>query len=1241
VFAATATSQQARHYKYLSDGEPRMNDITVTGQSIIINYSLSELDLDNLTNDNGTFYRIAVPGHIHSSAVGKPELPVLSRMITIPAGYSAQIKLSDIRTTRLKPSLRRIRGMLYPAQESESKDPQQKKPPFALDKDVYSSRHFLKTDTVKIETLGTVRHKNLANVLISPVLYNPRSNTIEIITSMKIEINFIPSGSGESKALFRESALFSETLEKGLLNYNPGDLINGYTDKPVRMIILTDTAFRKGLEPYIRWKTQKGFRIEVLYKGASFAGNDYLSLKDTLASIYNSATENNPPPEYLLIVGDVNKVPYYGGGSYVTDMYYGEFDGNGDYFPEMYIGRLPVSNSTELKSVVSKIIQYEKFEFDSGNKFYENGLINAGSDDGHKEYMNGQVYYGITNYLTPANKINERHFYSEAYNAKDSIIKLINKGLSFINYTGHGDYRGWLHVNFKVGDTALLTNTNKYPFIIGNACETSTYNLSSIGNNLVLVKNKGAIGYIGCSYESLWDEDYFWAVGVGAISSTPAYETTGLGAYDRLFHTHGEQPIDWHISMGQVNFAGNLAVSTSTTLYKKRYWETYNLVGDPSIIPILGTPGTFSLALPDTLPNNIKTYTFTGEPFAYAAVSHFDTLWDASFLSPSGSVTLDMPGLSDDSCLVVVTGQNKKPVIKTIYFSSLNREFINLGKTGINDSPGNNNGLADYGETLYLKLTAGNLGTVPANNLRALISSGSEWVTILNDSAFIGTLAPGNEVTLNNKLQVRIAQNIPDNGIITFDLILRDNVTEKRYKADVFVHAPKLDILSYLIDDSQSGDGDMFADPGEIFNLRFNIRNSGTSNTSGTLNLSSPNSELSVLEPGKGSGLLEQGKTKGVSVMVKLSESVVPGTTISLSSLLNCDPYFANRSFAFRVGRIRESFESASFKLFPWINRSTKPWIITGSNSWDGISSARSGAITHSESTSLLILANYLAADSLKFYYNVSSERNYDFFVFKLNDVKILEKSGEITWQKAIIPVPAGYNKLEWIFKKDQSVSSGSDCAMIDMIDFAGPGTVNYIGKDIVTARIVSPVNKDNLEREPVTLRVLNIGPDTINGFNMAYTINNGSPVSQYFNDNLIPFGDSVTVTFNTAANLSRYGSYDITAYGFNNNDDYLLNDTLKVNIRNNELDGPLQVTPNPFTNELQIVLNSEFEGAAQFSLYNTTGKILWKKHDYPVTAGTNALTLDDLPPLAPAVYYLKVEFPGFSKTVHLVKIKQ
>ncbi|MCK7536145.1 MAG: hypothetical protein MZV63_36735 [Marinilabiliales bacterium] len=80
--------------------------------------------------------------------------------------------------------------------------------------------------------------------------------------------------------------MFGAMLSKGIINYNPGEVMPGYTDSPVRMIILTDTSFKKHLEPYIRWKTQKGFKLDILYKGADLAGNNYLTLKDTIKSIY-------------------------------------------------------------------------------------------------------------------------------------------------------------------------------------------------------------------------------------------------------------------------------------------------------------------------------------------------------------------------------------------------------------------------------------------------------------------------------------------------------------------------------------------------------------------------------------------------------------------------------------------------------------------------------------------------------------------------------------------------------------------------------------------------------------------------------------------------------------------------------------------------------------------------------------------------------------------------------------------
>jgi hypothetical protein len=1237
--AISVSGQTGKSFKYHFDGDLQEKNVITSNRSITINYKLSELAIDTMINDNGSFYRIGIPGHTLTTDPGKPELPVLNRLITIPEGSGYKITISDVKSSRIKPSKDKIRGILYPSQNGETKREESQKPGFVIDKKLYSGHGMIYQDTVRIESLGKIRGKQFSNLIISPVRYNPGSNYLEIITSMKIDITFSEDIRTSSKSGSSESALFNETLDKGALNYVPEDLITGYSDQPVEMVILTDTTFKKYLEPFYRWKRQKGYKLDILYRGNNQAGESYSELKESISKIYSSALAMGHPPEYLLIIGDAEKIPYFGSGN-ITDLYYCEFDGNGDYLPDMFIGRIPANDTTSVKSAVQKILEYEKFQFADTNKFYSRALALAGKDASYANYMNGQIKYAITNYLTTANNINEFHFYyPDGYTEKDSVISLISSGLSFINYTGHGSSAGWLHVDIKSPDIKKFNNSSMYPFVISNACRTAQFNdTTSFGNKMVLSSGEGAIGFIGCSNDSYWDEDFAWAVGAGTPNDDPKYTQTGLGAFDRLFHTHSELPSDWYITMGQINFAGNMAVSSSSSLKKKYYWETYTVLGDPSIIPIIGTPSKFNISLPDTLPNGIRSLSSTIDPFSYMAVSHFDALWDASFASPSGSIVIDLPGISNDSCLVVVTGQNKIPLIKTVYFSDFDREFINLSESGINDSGGNNNGKADFGETIYLKLKISNLGLKSATNLSATISSTSPWVTINNNSVSIGTLAGKSETILDDDLQLTIDENVADLGIITLALTLKDSKTEKKYKIDIIIHAPELEIINCLIDDSMYGNNNYIAEPGENFSLIFQVRNVGSSNTSGQFMIESQENELEIIDPDIKSGILQFGEISNIPVAVKLSESAQYGDFITLLSTLDCSPYIVSKNFSFRVGRIRESFESSTFAVFPWINVSPKPWIISGANAIDGNLSARSGAISHSASSKLMIRTYFPEPDTIKFYYKVSSEPNYDYLQFNINDNEILKKSGEIAWDKQAIPVPAGFNKMEWIYKKDNSVSQGADGAWIDMIDFSESAIIKYIQKDLEVAKIVTPEQKDVYGKEPVSVKVLNVGRDTLNGFNLAYSVNGKMPVIQNFENKLIPYQDSVTVTFDKRADLDLSGTYDILVFGHENEDDYLLNDTLMISIENTEIEESVNIFPNPFTDRLNIIINSKVYRDVSISLTNVSGKKVYTENT-ELVEGENEISVNT-DHLSPALYILNISGAGLSKAYPLIKLK-
>ena len=138
VFAASASGQTGKNFKFHPDGNLQKSDVVDKHHKIIINYSVSELNIENKTNASGSFYRVTIPGHMPSADPGKPEVPVLCRLITIPEGSSLKIKISDVKTSRINPRGKKIEGILYPAQESETKGLQQTKPAFRFDKTAYA-----------------------------------------------------------------------------------------------------------------------------------------------------------------------------------------------------------------------------------------------------------------------------------------------------------------------------------------------------------------------------------------------------------------------------------------------------------------------------------------------------------------------------------------------------------------------------------------------------------------------------------------------------------------------------------------------------------------------------------------------------------------------------------------------------------------------------------------------------------------------------------------------------------------------------------------------------------------------------------------------------------------------------------------------------------------------------------------------------------------------------------------------
>ncbi len=166
------------------------------------------------------------------------------------------------------------------------------------------------------------------------------------------------------------------------------------------------------------------------------------------------------------------------------------------------------------------------------------------------------------------------------------------------------------------------------------------------------------------------------------------------------------------------------------------------------------------------------------------------------------------------------------------------------------------------------------------------------------------------------------------------------------------------------------------------------------------------------------------------------------------------------------------------------------------------------------------------------------------------------------------------------------------------------------------------------------------MGRDTLNGFNLAYRIDdNFPPVEQYFDNKVIPYSDTVTVSFKAKADLSKYGIYKIIAYGFNNRDDFPFNDTIAAKIDNTKINETLSAFPNPFGNSLTININSQVDDKIEVSISNVSGIKLYDV-EKEIKSGSNTFTINDFR-LVPSLYYLNVKGTTFNKTIPIVKINK
>ena len=558
---------------------------------------IQSMTTQKITNEHGTFTRLYIRGWQHTYNTGAPELPMLCRIVELPLGGAISARVISSQAAEAAANSYGIFSPIYPNQPSLRRD--QRNVPFRYNRAAYQAG-YSRTPRVQVEELGMMRSARLALVKVLPVEYSPVDSKITIHNDIKIEVSVAAADVAATLKLKQKytSAHFNKIRSKVLC---PASLAVTPTPRATSYLIVGPDLFTPTMQAFVDHKTSLGYNVITHYFTTTPTVTE---VQDVVKTEYA-----NHAPVFLLIVGDVGQIPAKDCGSHYSDLYYHSIlsGGDDDYLPDMLCGRFSASTVEDLQNQIDKTIEYENIDTANPPEFLARYTLVAGWDSswaikrGYPQIRYAAQYYfnpdkSYVANVTDGDSSNGRNIYlsAQSHENESSIVTMVNNGVGFFNYTAHGSQVDFSDPNFTISDIDNLSNKGMYPLVVGNCCLTGSLQVDTcFGEKWLRAKDKGAIGYIGGSNYTYWDEDLWFGVGLCTITpeidagNAPDIADTSVGMYEAgfgIFAKDQEIPVNLRVTCNAtVMLAGNIAVMNSDSSRKEYYFQIYHLFGDPSL----------------------------------------------------------------------------------------------------------------------------------------------------------------------------------------------------------------------------------------------------------------------------------------------------------------------------------------------------------------------------------------------------------------------------------------------------------------------------------------------------------------------------------------------------------------------------------------------------------------------------------------------------------------------------------
>lgn len=997
------------------------------GTSTSIRFDFGAMKQQHVITPQGNAVIISIDKGTPMLKAGKPDLPKVTASVIIPDDQDMEVTVTnshytDYENITVAPSKGTLSRTIDPSSVA-----------YTYDSEVYNEDAFFPKNLAELRDPYILRDFRGQTILVQPFQYNAVTKTLRVYSDITVKVS--PKTSGTATNIFVRShptekvqSEFSNIYQHQFLNYS--STTSRYTplEDHGNMLIICYGDFMDAMQPLVDWKNQEGLKTEMV--DVATVGNSATSIKNYVTDYYNTNGLT-----FLLLVGDAVQVATgFVSGSGDSDNQYGYITGN-DHYQEIFVGRFSATTADAVTTQVNRTLEYEKTPMIDLS--YSRGVgiasdYGAGiGDDGEADYEHehnirtqllGYTYTDVQE-LYDGNHSDLGGNDANGYPNASDLATLVNAGTGFINYTGHGDVDLIVTTGFNNNDVDDLTNNHHYPFIWIVGCQTGNFK-----NNL-------------CFGEA-------WA--------RHTYNGEPAGSIDNFMSTINQY---WAEPMEMQDEGNNILVEAEANNIKRTFGglsingcfsmndaygqsgydmtDTWVIFGDPSVMVRTAEPVTMTVSHDMQIIQGFNQFLVNCDyDGALVSITHNDTILGTAEVS-GGIATVQFESAlgNVDSVLITVTGFNKVPYIATIPAMPATGPFVVNSSTLINDAAGNNNGLADYNETIGLDVTMENVGLTTAEQVISTITTSDPFITITDPTESFGDIASNASVSTANAFWFTVADNVPDGHVAYFSCSVTDVGNDAWTSGfQITLNAPVLAVTGFVIDDS-NGNNDGHLDPAETVSLNINTSNSGHADALNTLGvLSSASPYITITNPNYALGTLTVGSTPAASYEVSVALNTPYGVDVPFSFTTSAGSYSSNFDFSTIVTPAIEDFETGDFSQFDWQLSGNANWQTETYNVYEGQYSAMSGNISSNQSSTLMISLDVQFDDDISFMMKISSEANYDSLSFRIDNMSKGHWSGGGEWTAKTYPVTAGMHTFTWKYQKDGAFSDGDDCAYLDNI---------------------------------------------------------------------------------------------------------------------------------------------------------------------------------------------------------------